>query len=304
MHIPDGFLDAKVAGTTALVSIGSLWVALRRVPAGAHRRVPLMGVCAAFIFVAQLVNFPVAAGTSGHLVGAALATVLLGPSAAAVVMASVVVVQALLFADGGVLSLGANLLNMAVVAVLAAAATFGLLRRVWPTTRGFYFATALASWSSIVAASGACALELAASHTVALPLALPAMTGAHTLIGLGEALITTLVLSTIVRARPELVTLPQAPAGSVVRPLVATGVVMLALVPMASKAPDGLEKVSESLGFSGLATGWAQAPLGSLPSGLLVALGAAVLGALAAATLAWVVSKALTTPSARSGHES
>ena len=119
MHIPDGFLDAKTIIATGAFSTAGLGTALRQV--GKHlqsRRIPLIGLTAAFIFVAQMVNFPVASGTSGHLLGATLAAVLLGPSAAVIVMSSVLIVQSLIFADGGVLALGANMFNMALVAPL------------------------------------------------------------------------------------------------------------------------------------------------------------------------------------------
>jgi cobalt/nickel transport system permease protein len=300
MHIPDGFLDAKVAGSAAVLAVGGLWATMRRLPPGvAHRKVPLMGVCAAFVFVAQLVNFPVAAGTSGHLIGAVLTAVLLGPAAASVVMTAVLVVQALLFADGGVLALGANVLNMALVAVFSGAAVFGALRRAWPTPRGFFFATAFASWCSIVAASAACAVELALSGTVSMRLALPAMTGVHMLVGLGEALITTLVIAAIARARPDLVELPGAAPVGPLRGAIGLGLAaslgVLALAPFASGAPDGLERVAADLGFASHA---AEEPLlaapfaavGPAPSTTLLV---GVIGAAVAFLLAFVLSRAL-----------
>lgn len=299
MHLPDGFLDAKVASAAALVSVGALWVTLRRVPAGAaNRKVPLMGVCAAFVFVAQMVNFPVAAGTSGHLVGGLLSAVLLGPAAAAVVMTAVLIVQALLFADGGVLALGANVLNMAFVAVFSGYAVHRVLTGVWASPRGFFFATAFASWCSIVAASAACALELAGSQTVSLQLALPAMTGVHMLIGLGEALITSLVVAAIARARPALVHLPS-PKREPVRGALGVGlaasVVVLGLAPFASTAPDGLERVAEQLGFSARASSSSlvAAPFASVGPQWSTTLVAGAVGAAVAFAVAWALARVL-----------
>src|SRR5512147_218372 len=137
MHIPDGFLDAKTALATGALAAAGLGLALRDARRSLPpRKVPLMGLSAAFIFAAQMLNFPVAGGTSGHLVGAVLASVLLGPSAAIVVMTAVLLIQCLLFADGGLLALGANLFNMAIVAVLGGHAVYRAVRRVLPDRRG------------------------------------------------------------------------------------------------------------------------------------------------------------------------
>jgi cobalt/nickel transport system permease protein len=258
------------------------------------------------VFVAQLVNFPVAAGTSGHLVGGVLATVLLGPAAATIVMTAVLIVQALLFADGGVLALGANVLNMAFVVVLSGFVVHRAVVRLWASTRGFFFATAFASWCSIVAASAACAVELALSDTVSMRLALPAMTGVHLLVGLGEAVITTLVVAAIVRARPDLVALPVAhpdrPLRGAVGLALAGTVAVLALVPFASVAPDGLERVAADLGFSARAV---QEPLVAAPLAVAgpawsTTLGIAAVGAVAAFVLAWGLSRALAASHERS----
>ncbi len=266
MHIPDGFLDVRTIATTGALSASGLSVALARLRRGLpRRRIPLMGLTAAFLFAAQMLNFPVAAGTSGHLLGAVLATVLLGPSAAVVVMTAVLLVQALLFADGGLLALGANVFNMAVVAVLGGFAVLQPLRRLLPGPRGLLTATAFASWSSVVLASIACAAELAASRVAPWRLAFPAMAGTHALIGLGEALIASLVVAAILRTRPDLLDLPRGTGASPGRPSASRlrlpaayglaavlGVVVLG-VPFASTRPDGLERVAEQLGFAGRA---------------------------------------------------
>jgi cobalt/nickel transport system permease protein len=208
-----------------------------------------------------MLNFPVAAGTSGHLLGAVLAAVLLGPSAAVVVMTAVLLVQALLFADGGVLSLGANVFNMAIVAVLGGFAVFRPLQRLLPGTRGLLAATAFASWCSVLLTSIVCAAELAWSGVAPWGLVFPAMAGIHMVIGLGEALIAALVTAAILRTRPDLLdfalrTSSPARASTTSRlrlPMVYGLVAILALVafgvPFASTRPDGLERVADALGF-------------------------------------------------------
>ena len=173
MHIPDGFLDAKTAITTGVFSFSALGVALRH--ASRHvqsRQIPLIGLTAAFIFVAQMINFPVAGGTSGHLLGATLAAVLLGPSAAVIVMSCVLIIQALIFADGGLLALGANVFNMAIVAPTCAYLVYRTLRRLFRDQRGQLVSASIASWCSTVVASVFCAGELALSGTVTWNLAI------------------------------------------------------------------------------------------------------------------------------------
>jgi cobalt/nickel transport system permease protein len=256
MHIPDGFLDSKTAVATGALAAASLGVALRearrRLP---PRRVPLLGLTAAFVFAAQMINFPVAGGTSGHLVGGVLAAVLLGPSPAVIVMAAVLIVQCLMFADGGLSALGANLLNMGVLGVLGGWTVYFAVSRVVRGLFGRILAAAFAAWCSIVLAAMACAGELAVSRTAAWSVVLPAMAGVHTFVGLGEGLITALVLVGIARTRPELLQ-PETliPAGRSWRTMLAYGgLVSLALAlfasPFASSWPDGLERVAEVLGF-------------------------------------------------------
>ena len=265
MHIPDGLLGLPVAGAAAALAAGSVGLALRRLRTGLpRRRVPLMGLSAAFIFAAQMLNFPVAGGTSGHLVGAVLAAVLLGPGAAVVVMTAVLIVQCLLFADGGLLALGANVLNMAVAGTLGGWAVFAALRRTLPGPRGLLAAAAFAAWCSTVLAALCCAVELAASGLARWTLVFPAMAGVHMVIGLGEAAITTLVLAAVMRTRPDLLDAGAAPPRA--RPLVAVGLaalcgLLLFGLPFASSSPDGLERVAAHLGFAGREAAPAAAPL-------------------------------------------
>src|SRR5512140_2952637 len=149
MHIPDGFLDAKTAITTGIFSATGLGTALRYAGRKLQpRQIPLIGLTGAFVFVAQMINFPVAGGTSGHLLGGALAVVLLGPSAAVIVMSSVLIIQALIFADGGLLALGANILNMALVAPICAFGVYRVVHRFLPGQRGQLIAASLAAWVS------------------------------------------------------------------------------------------------------------------------------------------------------------
>ena len=211
MHIPDGFLSTGTSVATWAASAGSVGYAVRRVDRElGERQVPLMGVTAAFIFAAQMMNFTVVGGTSGHLVGGALAAILLGPWAGMLVLTSVLAVQALLFQDGGLLALGANVFNMAVVGVLVGWVVYTGLKRIlgdrtWTTmVAGF-----AAAWLSVFVASLVAAAELAISGTVPWGVVLPAMGLVHVFIGIGEGLITVGVLAFLRAARPDLLALRQ-----------------------------------------------------------------------------------------------
>jgi len=189
---------------TAAISVGGLGVAVKM--AGRHlaeRQVPMMGMMGAFIFVAQMLNFPVMGGTSGHLIGAALAAIVLGPWAAIIVMSLVIIAQCLIFQDGGLLALGANILNMGIIAPLAAYLVHRFFTKV-VGDRGRLVAGFGAAWFSVVAASAVTALELAISGTVPLGAVLPAMVGVHSLIGIGEGLATVAVLGLVRVARKDL----------------------------------------------------------------------------------------------------
>jgi len=209
MHIPDGFVSIPVAAVTYVASGGSLAYAVRRTNEElGDKQVPLMGVMGAFIFAAQMLNFPVAGGTSGHLIGAALATILLGPWAGMLIMASVLVVQALIFQDGGLIALGANVFNMGVVACLVSHYAFTWFKRLLGEgPQGTGISGFVAAWASVVTAAIACSLELAISGTSALAVALPAMTLVHILIGIGEGLITVAVLAFLTATRRDLLEL-------------------------------------------------------------------------------------------------
>jgi cobalt/nickel transport system permease protein len=305
MHIPDGFLDLRTAATTAVLAGVGIAIAMRDVRRHLpSRRIPLIGLAAAFIFAAQMLNFPVAAGTSGHLVGATLACVLVGPGAAVVVMTAVLILQCLMFADGGVTALGANLLNMAVIAPAVGYFVYRGVRGNRSSLRAILLAAGFGGWCATMAAALACAVQLAASGAAAWPVVLPAMGGVHMLIGLGEAVITMLVLAVVVRARPELLPAGDGEPGAyastaVYGVLAALGLVVL-VAPFASASPDGLEFVAEKLGFAASAAAPIAAPLPDYAVGplqfsapVLSTVVAGGVGTLVAFMVAWAVARAL-----------
>ncbi len=256
MHSPDGFLDAKTLALTGALSAGGLAVAARQVNRTLPRnKIPLMGLGAAFVFAAQMLNFPVAGGTSGHLLGGVLAGVLLGPGAAAVVIACVLLVQALLFSDGGVLALGANIFNMAFIGAMTGWGIYKSARRLLPGLRGRIAAVFFAGWCSTVLAALTCAGELAWSGTVRPGVVFPAMLATHALIGIGEGLITALVILAIARARPDLLETETNPSnrGTGLEFLAYGLVITLGLAifvsPYACAWPDGLDHVAHTFGF-------------------------------------------------------
>lgn len=206
MHIPDGYLSAEVCAATSVAAAGAVgYAAARARDELDERRVALLGPAAALVFALQMLNFPVAGGTSGHLLGAALATVLLGPWLGMLVVALVLGVQSLAFADGGIAALGANVLNMAVLGALVTQALLDAAGALRERAAGLLGVTAVAAWVSVMAAATATSIELAASGTVGLATVLPAMLGVHALIGIGEAAITVAVVATVLVARPDLV---------------------------------------------------------------------------------------------------
>ncbi len=256
MHIPDGFLDPKTIITTSALSVAGLAYAVREVKRNIPRRhIPLMGLTAAFVFTAQMLNFPVGAGTSGHLVGSVLVSVLLGPAAAMIIMTTVLIVQAFFFADGGLLTLGANILNMALIAPVAGFIVYKFIRSLIRNERGRIMGASFAGWCSTVIASVLCVGEMALSGTIPWQIALPPMLFSHMVIGIGEGIITALVVAAIVKTRPDLFFDYQMPVNGL-RPaffLVGAGIIITALLcfvaPFASSLPDGLEKTAEVLGF-------------------------------------------------------
>jgi cobalt/nickel transport system permease protein len=208
MHIPDGFINATTSLGAGAVTIGGIGVALRRSAATLEdRQVPLAGLVAAFVFAAQMLNFPIAAGTSGHLIGGVLAAVLVGPWTGALCLSVVLVVQAL-FADGGLTALGLNILNLAFAAGLGGYALFLGLRKLLPRTRAAVVLSAgIASGLSVVLAATAFLAEyaLGSSAGVGIGTVAGAMVGVHLLIGIGEGVITAMTVSAVLSVRPDLV---------------------------------------------------------------------------------------------------
>jgi len=261
MHVPDAMLDPTVALVTGLVGAGGLMLALRRLERRlGERTTVLMGTMSAFVFAAQMVNFPVGLGVSGHLLGGVLASVLLGPWAGAVVIAAVLLVQCFLFADGGVTALGANFVNMGLVGAALGYAIYAPIRRWIGGRKGVLIAAMVAAWFSVLLASGALAVELAASGRRGVFFQILSwMALVHAVIGLGEAVITGLVVRFLLVRRPDLFELPDdADAGlsvagrwgqTLVGGLAVALAIAVFLAPFASQSPDGLEFVGGKLGF-------------------------------------------------------
>jgi cobalt/nickel transport system permease protein len=254
MHIPDGFLSVPVSIVFWILSLLIVGYALKRVGADlGERQVPIMGVLAAAIFAGQMLNFAVAGGTSGHLIGAALSVILLGPWAATLVLTCVIVIQALIFQDGGLLVLGANIFNMAIVGVSVAYMVFRLIRslthdRPW----GLFVGGFLAAWSSVEVSALGTAMELSLSGTSPANIAIPAMGGIHALIGIGEGLITVGALAFLQSSRADLLNTSRSPSarGGLVWVTGLLLVILLAVAsPLASRHPDGLMSVAAQYGF-------------------------------------------------------
>ncbi|MEV5726642.1 energy-coupling factor ABC transporter permease [Streptomyces pharetrae] len=209
MHVPDGFIDAPTSVATGVVAAGAVAVSLR----GARRELdertaPLAGLVAAFIFAVQMLNFPVAAGTSGHLLGGALAAILVGPCTGVLCISVVLLMQGILFADGGLTALGVNITDMAVVTVIVAYAVFRGLVKVLPRTRRSVTAASfVASLLSVPAAALAFTFLywIGGTTDVAIGKVAGAMVGVHLLIGIGEAAITALTVGAVIAVRPDLV---------------------------------------------------------------------------------------------------
>ncbi|MGW6213713.1 energy-coupling factor ABC transporter permease [Streptomyces sp. NPDC055109] len=285
MHVPDGFINAPVSAVTGVVAAGAIAVSLR----GARRELdertaPLAGLVAAFIFAVQMLNFPVAAGTSGHLLGGALAAILVGPYTGVLCVSVVLLMQGILFADGGLTALGVNITDMAIVTTIVSYALFRGLVKVLPRTRrSITVASFVAALLSVPAAAVAFTLIYAVGGTtdIAITKVATAMIGVHVLIGIGEAVITALTVGAVVAVRPdlvygarglqqrlklrvngELVDTPAAPAATPA-PVAArsshrtvwitglvTSLVLAGFVSFyASASPDGLEKVAKDKGI-------------------------------------------------------
>lgn len=258
MHIPDGFLSVLVSVILWIISIIAVGYALQRVGKDlGERQVPLMGILAAAIFAGQMLNFSVSGGTSGHLMGAAIATILLGPWAGVLVLTCVVSIQALIFQDGGLLALGANIFNMGIVGVAVSYFAYTTLQKLLGKNKwGIFISGFVAAWLSIFIASLCAALELALSGTSPANIAVPAMGGIHALIGIGEGLITVGALAFLYASRKDLLeksesNIAQGKLIWIIGLVIAVALAILS--PLASSHPDGLEWVAEQKGFLNVA---------------------------------------------------
>ena len=298
MNIPDGFLNVLVSAVCWLLTLVILGIAVANTRRELDERlVPLAGIMAAFIFAAQMLNFPVAGGTSGHFIGAALAFIVLGPWLGLLAMTAVIAVQALLFQDGGLVVMGANILVMGVVPGFLAYYIYKLGHG--RSGRAQTLLAGVAAWLSVVVASATVSLLLAFSGTSALGIVLPAMVGVHALIGLGEALITVAALAFIRQTRPALLAGGQETGrGAWVVAGLAIALLLVLLAPFASGHPDGLEWVAETSGFLHTAQG---APYAILPDYTIPFLGqtglstivAGLVGVLLVAGLVFLAARSL-----------
>lgn len=206
MHIPDGFLDTKTMIVFNVVSAGFIGYGISRISKKTdfEKRIPLIGVVSAFIFAAQMLNFPVLGGTSGHFMGSTLASILLGPFTGSIIMTIVLIIQSILFQDGGILALGANVFNMGIIGSFSGFFIYLLIRKLIRNDKGLFIGGFLGAWFAIVLASVSCAIQLALSGTSPINVSLPAMAFIHMIIGLGEGIITTIVLLFIMKTRKDL----------------------------------------------------------------------------------------------------
>lgn len=302
LHIPDGFLSTAVSIAGWLLAVAAIGYALRQTRGQlGSKQIPLMGVLAAFIFAAQAINFPVAGGTSGHLLGGTLAAIVMGPWAAVLIMTSVITVQALVFQDGGLLALGFNIVNMGIITAFTGHLVYQWFKKATGEGRNSVLAAgAVGAWVSVVLGALATAVELAVSGSSPLGIALPTMAGVHALIGIGEALITVGALGFIYASRRDLLNIGEtAPArASANWVVIGLGLALVAAAssPLASGDPDGLNRVAADLGFDSLAqnpiyqifSGYAVPVVGDAATSKIVAVG---LGTLIVFGLAFLVAR-------------
>ncbi|MEB3103377.1 energy-coupling factor ABC transporter permease [Ferviditalea candida] len=275
MHIPDGFLDTRTWIAADLVCAAVLSEALRRTRLTVTRRqVPMVSLIGAFVFAAQMINFPVAGATSGHFLGGSLTSILFGPWIGSVIMTAVILVQAFVFQDGGITVLGANILCMGFIGNFLGYGIYKMLTAIFPE-RWSFASSFVSAWFSVVAGASAVSVLLSVSGTVPLPMALTAMAGWHVLIGIGEGLITAFVVgylrerNIVFSGRSESADLgdtgQQNTSGGMkkwaVLVLATMGIVVF-LSPFASTLPDGLDRVAIDHQFAGKAkSGFVDAPL-------------------------------------------
>ena len=259
MHVPDGFMNVTMSAATGVISFGTLWAYIRSAKdLIADKFIALTGMMSALIFVLQMINFPIAAGTSGHLLGGALAVIVLGPRLGLICLSVVVIIQSLLFADGGLSALGVNVLNMAIVT----SATSWFIVKYWIKFIGknktsIVSVSVLAGILSVVFSSIAFTIQYAIGGTVSIPVGtvLLAMVTTHFIIGFGEGIITALIITLLIRVRPDLIYAYERSDENTTKVsfygLFIILILLLSLVtPFASSSPDGLESVAEEFGFT------------------------------------------------------
>ena len=258
MHVPDGFINAQVSVATGVISLGTLWAYVRNAKnLVADKLIALTGMMSALIFVLQMINFPIAAGTSGHLLGGALAVIVLGPSLGIICISIVVVIQSLLFADGGLSALGVNVLNMAIITSLTGWLTITFWKKLFGDSQFTLISgSVIAGLLSVVFSSIAFVMEYAIGGTVSVPLGsvLIAMISTHLFIGLGEGIITALIISLLLRVRSDLVyaNTKKNRSNNLSTSYGIFIVLILSLTlitPYASSSPDGLESVASNFGL-------------------------------------------------------
>jgi len=210
MHIPDGFLSLEVWAPLWLVAIIILAFAVWKTNKElGDKHVPLLGVLAAFVFAAQMLNVPVAGGTSGHLLGGVVIAVFVGPLAGSIVMSSIFVVQGVFFQDGGITAMGANIINMGLIGTILGYFIYLGIRKALGGKRGMIIGAGAAAWIAVVLASTATSLELFASGISPLAIVLPAMTAIHVIVGFIEAVITMAIIGFVLKTRADLLDLPK-----------------------------------------------------------------------------------------------
>jgi cobalt/nickel transport system permease protein len=259
MHVPDGFMNVTMSAATGVISFGTLWAYIRSAKdLVADKFIALTGMMSALIFVLQMINFPIAAGTSGHLLGGALAVIVLGPRLGLICLSVVVIIQSLLFADGGLSALGVNVLNMAIVT----SATSWFIVKYWIKFIGknktsIVSVSVLAGILSVVFSSIAFTIQYAIGGTISIPVGtvLLAMVTTHFIIGFGEGVITALIVTLLIRVRPDLIYAYERSDENTTKVsfygLFIILILLLSLVtPFASSSPDGLESVAEEFGFT------------------------------------------------------
>jgi cobalt/nickel transport system permease protein len=259
MHVPDGFMNVTMSAATGVISFGTLWAYIRSAKdLIADKFIALTGMMSALIFVLQMINFPIAAGTSGHLLGGALAVIVLGPRLGLICLSVVVIIQSLLFADGGLSALGVNVLNMAIVT----SATSWFIVKYWIKFIGknktsIVTVSVLAGILSVVFSSIAFTIQYAIGGTISIPVGtvLLAMVTTHFIIGFGEGIITALIVTLLIRVRPDLIYAYERSDENTTKVslygLFIILILLLSLItPFASSSPDGLESVAEEFGFT------------------------------------------------------